>query len=108
MKTSSSFKIRQGDVMIRRIDSIPRGDRNKRADGALAYGEVTGHKHAVADLNSAEVFDIAEHGCFLCVSAEGGVSIVHEEHGSVTLPKGDYEISIQREYSPEAIRNVID
>lgn len=101
-------KVRQGDVMIRRIKAIPAGERKIRADGALAYGEVTGHKHAIADLAAAEVFDVPGHGCFISVSAEGGISIVHEEHGTVTLPKGDYAVRIQREYSPEAIRNVAD
>lgn len=101
------LKVRQGDVMIRLVKTIPGGKRKKRADGALAYGEVTGHKHAVADLRDAEVFEI-EDGLFMQVTAEGGVSIVHEEHGTVELPKGDYQITIQREYTPEAIRNVAD
>lgn len=104
---TKDWKVRQGDVMIRRIDKIPAGKREVREDGALAYGEVTGHKHAVADLEKAEVFFIEGHG-YLSVTAEGGVSIVHEEHGTVHVPQGDYSIGIQREYSPEEIRNVID
>ena len=44
----------------------------------------------------------------MSVTAEGGVSIVHEEHGTVSVPKGDYEVTIQREYSPEEIRSVVD
>lgn len=101
------IKVRQGDVMIRGIKTAPKGERKKRADGALAYGEVTGHKHAVADLKAAEVFDCGG-GLYMSVTAEGGVSIVHEEHGTVRIPKGDYEITIQREYSPDEIRKVVD
>jgi hypothetical protein len=101
------FKVRQGDVMIRSIRAIPNGERKVRKDGALAYGEVTGHSHKVADLAGAEVFDCGT-GLYVTVTAEGGISIVHEEHGTVALPKGDYEITIQREYTPEAIRNVVD
>ncbi len=60
----------------------------------------------------AEVLEIGD-GLFVHVSAaglriEGGATFVHEEHGPVTLPPGDYEVTIQREYSPEEIRNVAD
>ena len=100
------FKVRQGDVMIRRVDKLP-AERTLQKDGALAYGEVTGHSHRVADLEAAQVFNCGK-GKFLSVTAEGGVSIVHEEHGTVHIPKGDYAVTIQREYSPEEIRSVID
>jgi hypothetical protein len=69
----------------------------------LAYGELTGHAHAV--IGDAELFesDVSEIGQrFLRVEQES--EVVHEEHGTVTLPPGDYEIRRQHEYSPEAIR----
>lgn len=97
---------RQGDVLFRRIDSIPRGGSAKRENGVIAYGEVTGHKHALADLDQAEVLECGE-GLFVHVG-ENGVSIRHDEHGPIELPAGDYQITIQREYSPEEIRNVVD
>lgn len=105
--TASDFKVRQGDVMIHAIAAAPAGDRKKRQDGALAYGEVTGHKHAVADLTRAEVLECGD-GLFMSVTDDGGVSIVHEEHGTVEVPRGDYRITIQREYSPEEVRSVMD
>jgi len=92
--------------MIRPISKAPRGKRTIRKDGALAYGEATGHSHRVATLDAAQVYECGE-GLYLSVSAEG-VAIVHEEHKTIDLPKGDYQITIQREYSPEAIRNVVD
>lgn len=105
---------RQGDVLFTRIAKLPTGERRLRNDGAVAYGEVTGHSHRLAeeDVNSAEVLEIGD-GLYVHVSdagvrIEGGVTFVHEEHGPVTLPRGDYRVTIQREYSPEAIRNVID
>lgn len=97
---------RQGDVLIKRVGSFPAGERKKRENGVLAYGEVTGHKHCVECLEQAEVFEI-ENGLYLRVGEEG-VRIVHDEHGTITLPPGDYRAVIQREYSPEEIRNVID
>lgn len=104
---------RQGDVLLKRIASLPTGERKKRENATLAYGEVTGHSHAIAaaDRGTAEVFEIGA-GLYLHVSDQGisleGVTIQHEEHGPITLPPGDYEVTIQREYSAEAIRNVLD
>ncbi len=106
--------IRQGDVMFVRLLKLPAGERKKRDNGTVAYGEVTGHSHtlAVEDKKIAEVLEIGD-GLFVHVSKSGGIRLggatfVHEEHGPVTLAPGYYEIRIQREYSPEAIRNVID
>jgi hypothetical protein len=97
---------RQGDVLIRRIQSLPKQTAQPRLTGILAYGEVTGHAHKVEDLAKAEVLEI-ERGLFLRVGEEG-VRVVHEEHAPITLPPGNYEVEIQREYTPEAIRNVAD
>ena len=100
---------RQGDVLIRRIKSLPTPKAQPRLTGILAYGEVTGHAHRVEDLAQAEVLEVLKGGkrLFLRVAAEG-VRIVHEEHAPVTLPAGNYEVEIQREYSPAEIRNVTD
>ena len=110
---SKRLLIRQGDVMFIPIASLPQGSRRKRDNGTVAYGEVTGHSHTLVeeDRTRAEVLEIGE-GLYVQVSKDGiriaGAVFEHEEHLPVTLPPGDYEIRIQREYSPEAIRNVID
>lgn len=98
---------RQGDVLFRKIAEFPRSRRTRRASGHILEGEATGHIHRLEDLAAAEVLEIGD-GLFVNVSAEGGVSIVHEEHKPIVLPAGRYEVVRQREYSPEAIRNVID
>jgi hypothetical protein len=47
---------------------------------------------------------------FIRVTAEGDISVVHEEHGTVTLPAGwEGEVVIAREYDEEEdFRRVID
>ena len=97
---------RQGDVLFRRVDTIPREGAIKRMNGVIAEGEATGHHHALADLSAAEVLECGE-SLYVHVG-ENGVSIQHEEHGPIALPAGDYEVTIQREYSPEEIRSVVD
>jgi hypothetical protein len=97
---------RQGDVLIRRIPSLPKQKAQQRLTVILAYGEVTGHAHRIEDLTKAEVLE-AGAGLYLRVGPEG-VRIIHEEHAPVSLPVGDYQIEIQREYTPAEIRNVAD
>jgi hypothetical protein len=98
---------RQGDVLFKEVKAIPCGDQKKRLTGHILEGEATGHIHRLGELDAAEVLEVGD-GLFLNVTAEGGVSIVHEEHDALTLPAGNYEVLRQREYSPEEIRNVAD
>ena len=106
-KETNKMKIyRQGDVLIRRIKAVPQTTAKVRESGILAYGEVTGHCHKIENLEQAEVLECG-NDLYLRVS-EDGVRIVHDEHSPITLPEGNYEITIQREYSPEEIRNVAD
>jgi len=105
--------IRQGDVMFLPVATLPAGDRKKRENGTVAYGEVTGHHHSLLteDLARAEVLEIGA-GLFVHVSEDGvrieGATFTHQEHGPVFLPPGKYQVRIQREYAPHEIRNVID
>jgi hypothetical protein len=102
-------------VYFKRIGKLPTGKRTKRKNGTVAYGELTGHSHtlAVEDRDLAEVLQIGE-GLFVHVSKSGiaikkhGATFVHEEHKPVTLPPGNYRVVIQREYTPEKIRPVLD
>jgi hypothetical protein len=101
---------RQGDVLLVRVRSRPGGRKKIRREGGrivLAEGEVTGHAHAIAD-RGAELTETAEGRRFLRVLREGGVRLTHEEHHTVTLPRGTYEVRRQREYAPEAPRVVSD
>lgn len=100
---------RQGDVLLKQVRSIP-ADATKteiKDRVVLAFGEVTGHAHAIEELESVEVFVKADGTMYLKVSKDGA-DLRHEEHGTITLPAGNYERVLQREYSPEAIRNVQD
>lgn len=100
--------VRQGDVLLRRVSRIPADAAPAEKNGriVLAYGEVTGHAHAIEDLESVEVFVKADGTMYLQVATE--TALRHEEHGVILLPPGKYERVLQREYSPEAIRNVAD
>ncbi len=102
---------RQGDVLIARTSAHKHGEQVPRDGGrvVLAYGEMTGHAHAITD-DGAELYerDAALGERFLRVLAEGGVQLLHEEHATLTLPKGDYIVRGQREYAPYGERRVAD
>jgi hypothetical protein len=96
---------RHGDVLIEAVREIPCGAR-QRPDAVLASGEVTGHCHRVQDPRSARLFHAGDAD-FLEVQTEFAV-ITHEEHLPITLPRGTYRFWRQREYTPQAIRTVVD
>jgi hypothetical protein len=107
-KTTTQY--RQGDVLLEKcakpsskqqLRPVPR-DRGRIV---LAYGEVTGHAHAICEAE-AELVELDTGERFLM--SDAGMRIVHEEHAPISLPPGNYRVIRQREYSPEAIRNVAD
>lgn len=99
---------RQGDVFIVRRGVLTKGLKPIPRDKGrivLAYGEVTGHAHAITS-PQASLFEAAGK-VYLSIDGDT-VALEHEEHATIDLPRGFYEVIRQREYSPEAIRNVAD
>ena len=93
---------RQGDVLIRRVELIPESTQPVARDNGrivLAYGEVTGHAHAIIDAAAELVRSADASHRFLRVMAASGVDLQHEEHATITLPPGTYEVIQQREYT---------
>jgi hypothetical protein len=95
---------RQGDVFIETTDSIPpRAERQPHV--VLADGELTGHRHRVASPQSATLYRHAGE-MFLDVLTDEA-AIVHEEHGTIRLPRGAYRVWRQREYVPARRRDAV-
>jgi hypothetical protein len=72
----------------------------------LAEGEATGHSHVVTAEDAVVIGDGEQRE----LSAPSGTKVVHEEHKTIELPKGDYDINRQRETDPdtEEARKVAD
>lgn len=96
---------RHGDVLIARVDSIP-PEAARKHHCVLAEGELTGHSHRIAEVGSVELFEHAGN-LYLRVLAELA-TVVHEEHRPIALPRGEYRVWQQREYTPQEIRTVRD
>ena len=101
------MQYRHGDVFLRRVQNLPAGAINVAASPrgvVLAEGEATGHAHVM----TAETVKLWAVGEQRYVTVSKPSVLDHEEHGVLTIPEGTYEVIIQREYSPEAIRRVAD
>ena len=110
-KKCAGFVARQGDVLILSVNELPSNIESVvRETNAvvLAHGEATGHAHAIRNERAALFRDPKLMAVFLQVSGDDTVALEHEEHDTVHLPPGNYRVIRQREYSPEAIRNVAD
>ena len=101
---------RQGDVLLCAVDRIPPGAKRVPRDRdrvVVAEGELTGHAHAFAAKGVRLFREKRSQRSFLLVG-EGGAPLLHEEHGSIQVPEGQYELRRQREYAPAASRRVRD
>ena len=102
-------QIRQGDVLLQPVQSVPNGAIEIKGDVILAYGEVTGHAHAIKlpDTERHKVrYWSAGAERFLHVMEK--VALTHEEHGEIVLDKGIYRQGFQVEDFGKEIRRVAD
>lgn len=99
---------RQGDVGLRLVTRTPKGKKQDAENGRiiLARGEATGHHHSVCAGKAG--MTIEDDGVRLLSVGPEGVTLDHQEHATITLLPGTYEVIQQREYTPEEIRSVVD
>ncbi len=98
-----------GDVIIEKVASLPSNflKMEKSKDGALAYGEVTGHSHKLFRMHEdgaasgSLAFDLrTDKNGIKFLKVEAPTELRHQEHNPRIIPPGDYVIKIQREYDP--------
>ncbi len=92
---------RQGDVLLQLVPGVP--DEASQAvvpagRTVLALGELTGHAHVLASADGELVEGHTAERRFVTL-AVGGV-LTHEEHATIIVPAGTYEVVRQREYRP--------
>lgn len=101
----ATFMARQGDVLVRKLTpgerQRARFQRVERENGAvvLAHGEATGHSHKIVE-QTVEMYHDPKEGR-LFVNIESPAHIVHEEHDTIKLEAGWYEVVRQREFTAE-------
>lgn len=102
MKNKNQF--RQGDVLIVKTKSIPPAAVRQSGRVILAHGEVTGHCHEL----STDASEAWKSGDELTVKVKKAAPVTHQEHAPIPLKRGAYRVVRQKEYAPEAIRNMAD
>ena len=118
MKIQAQY--RQGDVLIEFVAGIPITAKKQESSRhvILAHGEVTGHHHILETTIPADWWKQGEISTAnekpsdltgeLFLSLSQPATVAHSEHAAIDLPPGNYRVTRQREYSPQAIRNVED
>lgn len=134
MKSQPQIR-RQGDVLLTPVAALPAGCTEVPHDKGrivLAYGEVTGHAHAIADHAvkqpapgmgpeaASEIADAviarARSKARLLLAPSGErflevsetVHLRHEEHDEHAIEPGIYRLPQQMEYSPAELQRVAD
>lgn len=118
LKNVKPFQVRQGDVLIERVAQFPKTIVPRAVPEAeqgrviLAYGEVTGHAHEIESPKLATMWEVKDAlrslGPDYALEVAEETAVIHQEHGRIPLPAGKFIVRRQREYSPEALRNVAD
>ena len=97
---------RQGEILINKIELISKVNMNKyKENGVIREGEATGHLHKLDE--NAELYENEDGVMFFRVKGESAV-LSHPEHAPITFPKGDYQVTIQREYDELGYKYIAD
>lgn len=88
---------RQGDVKIKLIKKADISQLKEKPDLVLAEGEMTGHAHRIVS-GQVKLYWNQEVGGSMILDVETPAELFHEEHESIKLPPGKYEISKQVEW----------
>ena len=96
--------LQQGDVLIEKVPQIKGKKLNHLT---LAYGEVTNHHHTITK-GDAELYE--DNGTLYLRVLSDEASLTHQEHQTLTIPKGDFIVKRVREvdHFAEEVRQVRD
>lgn len=95
MNTIIKLNSQQGDVLFRKLESMPEGEQKLISKGrcVLAHGE-SGHSHVV-EQDDAELIQIGER---IILKIESVGLAMHEEHKKHILSPGIWDIGRVQEF----------
>jgi hypothetical protein len=102
------FIARHGDLLIRQINELPKGLKEVKTN-IVAEGEFTGHNHTViVEDDTIAVFSDNSGKKYIGLAKDAKIS--HQEHKTLEIPCGYYEVIIEQEFDPfeQKIRQVKD
>ena len=100
--------IQQGDVILKRLTSIPSGEKTiiSRKKLVLAEGETTGHFHGIEE-DESELIRVGEQ---IILNLTKNSTLTHQEHNPIPIEAGIWEVGIVQEYDyfAKMVRPVVD
>ncbi len=98
--------VRQGDIYITLIQSVPDDAKPIKCAGQLAPGNTKGSRHCLDSSAGVKMYELAHarplDGPVLELSQVR--TVTHPEHGDWVLPCGVYQIEYQRDLADEERR----
>jgi hypothetical protein len=101
------FQARQGDVLLLAVETL-KGKKQPNQNGQviLALGESHTHCHALAEKEADLYIEGTKkflevclmQGAALKVDMTNGDTLTHPRHFPITVPKGNYEVRIQKQW----------
>ncbi len=105
-----SIVIRHGDVGFHSVKKITGEIIKHNGKFIVEYGTATGHGHllTVRNINDLEIKKDTDGIMYLNLKKDG--VLTHEEHKTITIPKGIYKKVIEQEkdWFIGAVRQVVD
>ena len=94
------LQIQHGDVLLQEVAKIPAGavpvPHGKTV--VVAHGEETGHSHVI-ESDQMSIWVLTRNGVEkLFLQIQAPVTIVHDEHRPLPIPRGIYRVGRIKEY----------
>ncbi len=101
--------VRQGDLYITLLESVPRDSSEGKLELQLAPGTTKGSRHILDSGDGVTMYRAAGEDALTgpIVDLAEERTVTHPEHGDWVLPPGCYAITYQRAYAEE-LRRVAD
>ena len=95
--------IRQGDLALIPTENLKAKIAGDMTHLTLAVGEDSGHAHAIVGKRLDNLLSVPDEALLVVEPATAAW-----RHAPLSVPAGDYEVVLQREYTPAGARNVAD
>jgi len=91
---------RHGDIILKPIEKLPENLKvvSKENEFVLARGETTGHKHLLVAEEPQSMEILQDKNGRYYLKFYKPVKLTHEEHKTLTIEPGIYEVFREREY----------
>jgi hypothetical protein len=102
---------RHGDILLKEVKDYPQNAKAKKVkEFVVAEGEATGHEHLLVADPDTSFRVLTDEGGQVYLELGASAELSHQEHDTITVQPGVFEVVREREYDPytEEINKVAD